>query len=193
MKQKGFIILFLIFLVWIPSTIFAWSLEFGYKRLMPRLGVSQQTYEDETGQKHDIKPTVEGTALGSSLLLGLKLETYSIELEQSLFEFSSVIDASNSAVSQETPINSTITEQRIALNYHIERELAGLYGGVGISTFEETLESSLETWTFKSYAPFFKFGFDLILDAWIVRYEQVHLEMGDHIVRINSLGVILAF
>ena len=178
--------------IYLPTTLFAWSLEFGYRRLMPKIGVSQQSYEDEAGSTHTIKPTVEDTALGQSALLGIKLETYSIDLEQSEFKFDSTINAANEAVAVDTAISCTISEQRLGVNYHIERDLAGLYGGIGISSVVETLESSEAKWVFKTTSPYFKFGFDLILDSWIVRYEQVHLSIGEHNVRINSLGILLS-
>ncbi len=175
------------------STVFAWDFVVGYKRLLPRLGVSEQEYERESGGNFDIKPVVNNTVLGQSLLLAIKFETISVELEQSEYKYDSTIPATHAAVSEETDIECNTVENRLGITYNIERELAGIYAGVGLSSAKETLKSSSDKWEYQGISPFFKFGIDLILGSLIARYEQIHSSVGNHTVRVNSIGLLLAF
>lgn len=171
-------------------TVLAWDVEFGYRRLMPRIGAGTQEYLDENKNRADIHPTVENTAIGQSYLLGIKFGNLSLDFEKSEYTYLSTLPSDSNLVTADTEIENTITEQRVGINYHIERELAGVFAGLGFTEFKERLASDSDEWTYKTTTPYFKFGFDLILGAWIARYEQVHFEAGEHTIRVNSFGIL---
>ena len=185
-------LVFLLILCRIPSA-FAWNLEIGARSLLPRIGAKEQEYTDKNGDKQTIKPKAETTATGYSYHLGLRLADYSIDLDSSEFGYESSIDASNPAVTETSAIKSKITENRIGINRHLERELAGIYAGVGISNAKEELSSSTNSWVYTTNTPYFKFGIDLILGLLVIRYEQLYMSLGAHSVQINAAGLLLVF
>ncbi len=185
-------IVFCLFLVQKP-TIFALDLEVGYKRLMPKLGIKEQEYKRNTGETDTIKPIAENTAVGQSFTLGVKFEDLSFHLESSEYTFDSHISADNDAVLVETEIECKVSESRFSVNYNLERDLAGVYAGIGASSAEEVLKSSSAEWSNKSTSPLLKLGINLILDGWRFQYEQIHLTVNTHTVRIDSLGILYYF
>lgn len=190
MKVPVIAFLFVILFGW---NSFAWEVEIGVRQQMPRIGVGEQEYEDDAGEKRSIKPEIETTAIGQAYHLGLRFESFFIDMDVSQFKYDSSIDASNDAVSTDTDITATTRETRIGVNYYLERELAGILAGGGFSQIEEILESNNNTWTHKTVSPYLKFGFDLIFYSFRVRYEQTYLGIGEHSVQINSIGFFLTF
>lgn len=193
MNKQLFLLSLITALISLTQTALAWDLEIGARSLLPRVGANYQEYEDESGTTHSIKPTAETTATGFSYHLGIRIDDFSIDYDVSEFSYDSVIPATNQAVSEETEIESKITEQRLGVNYHIERELAGMFAGIGISQAEEVLTSALNKWTYQTTTPYLKVGLDLILGGWRLRYEQIYLSLGEHSVQINSAGILLVF
>jgi hypothetical protein len=193
MKFPG-ITLFIILIISLATQhLYAWEAEVGVRQQMPRIGVGEQEYEDESGNNRSIKPGVETTAIGFSYHIGIRFEEYSIDMDIADYKYDSSIDASNDAVTGDTQIEVKTIESRIGINYHLERELAGILVGLGLSRITETLESDDNTWTFQSTSPYLKVGCDLIFSAFRARYEQIYISMGEHSVQINSLGFFLVF
>lgn len=193
MKACRIIGLTIIFSICLSSNLWAWDLEVGARALIPRIGAGEQEYEDESGNKTTFKPEPESIVTGVSYHLGIRLGSYQIDFDASTFNYQSTLTADNDAVTEDTTIDAAIRERRLGVNYHLERELAGLFAGIGISDIEETLESDDRTWTFKTTSPYLKAGLDLILGNLILRYEQIYLSMGEHSVQINSGGIIFRF
>ncbi len=186
------IIIFCLLPVQIP-TVFALDLEIGYKRLMPKLGIKEQEYEKDTGETNSIKPNVESTAVGQSFSLGIKFESLSLHLENSEYTYDSHISADNAAVAVDTEIECKTSENRFSVNYNLERDLAGIYAGIGVSSSEEVLKSETNEWNSKATSPLFKFGINLILDSWRLQYELIYLSLKKHSVRIDSIGILFYF
>ena len=193
--MKNLIGLFVLLLTFcfIAQASYALDIELGYRRLIPRIGVGEQEYENESGDKQEIKPIVDSTALGQSYHFGLRIEEYSIDLDHSEYEYDSTLKANTGIVASDTEMTARTEENRIGVNYHLERELAGVFAGIGISSIVETLETDDEDWVFKTYSPYFKLGADLIFGALRARYEQIYLSIGEHSVQINSFGILIVF
>lgn len=176
------------------AEVFAWDLQIGYQRLLPKLGTGEQEYESIAGDKIKFKPRVEVTILGQSFSLGLKIDSYLVRYEYSEFNYETTIPALHPAVTSDTVAQCKTTERRLGLSYHIERELAGIFVGVGLSSVEERLSSDTTEWFFSTFTPYLKYGFDLmVLDSWRIRTEQMHAKHGEHTVKINSMGIVLVF
>jgi hypothetical protein len=193
MKQIKFFLSLICLLLSLSQKAKAWDLEIGVRSLLPRIGANYQEYKDKSGETHLIKPTAETTATGFSYHLGLRINDYSIDYDASEFGYDSSIEATNEAVTEETEIRSKITEQRLGVNYHIERELAGMFVGIGFSNAKEELTSAMNSWTYETTTPYLKVGLDLILGVLVIRYEQIYLSLGEHSVQINSAGLLLIF
>jgi len=173
---------------------YAWDLEFGYQRLMPKLGTNEQEYESQNGPNLTFKPRVEETILGQSVTLGLRLEEILIQYGQVEYEHSTSIPAAALSLSQDTEVDSKITEKRLGASYHLERELAGIFFGAGLTAVEEKLTSSDNEWLYKGNTVYLKYGIDLmILSILKVRAEQIHFRIGAHNALINSFGIVFFF
>ena len=184
----------LVLIVFIGPEAFAWGLEIGYQRLMPKLGTKEQEYKDQTGSKQSFKPKVEDTILGQSFTIGLKLAEYLIQYEMVDYSHSATIPAAVLGTLLDTEVDSAITEKRLGVSYHLERELAGVFLGAGFSAVEEKLVGSDNEWIFSGNTVFLKYGIDLmLLDIFKVRAEQIHFTIGAHNALINSFGVVFFF
>jgi len=184
----------LVVIIFIGPDAFAWGLEIGYQRLMPKLGTKEQEYKAQTGANQSFKPKVEDTILGQSFTVGLKLAEYLIQYEMVDYSHSATIPAAVLGTLLDTEVDSTIIEKRLGVSYHLERELAGVFLGAGISAVEEKLVGSDNEWTFSGNTVFLKYGIDLmLLDIFKVRAEQIHFTIGAHNALINSFGVVFFF
>ena len=190
---KTNLLLIVLFAFLVPD-IFAWGVEIGYQRLMPKLGTKEQEYKDQTGAKQSFKPKVEEAILGQSFTIGLKLAEYLIQYEMVDYSHSATIPAAVLGTPLDTEADSNITEKRLGVSYHLERELAGIFLGAGFSAVEEQLVSSDNEWNFSGNSIYLKYGIDLmVLDIFKVRAEQVHFRIGAHNALINSFGVVFFF
>ena len=195
MKRSGkFNLLLFVLLCFFVSDLFAWGLEVGYQRLMPKLGTKEQEYSDQDAEKISFKPKVDETISGQSFSIGLKLEEYLIQYEQVIYLHRATIPSAALGTAEDTEADSTITEKRLGVSYHLERELAGIYGGVGISAVEEELESSNNKWKYSGNSVYLKYGIDLmVLENVKIRAEQIHFYIGAHNAFVDSLGVVFFF
>ena len=173
---------------------FAWGLEIGYQRLMPKLGTKEQEYKDQAGVNQSFKPKVEDAILGQSFTIGVKLAEYLIQYEMVDYSHSATIPGAALGTLLDTEVDSNITEKRLGVSYHLERELAGIFFGAGISAVEEQLVSSDNEWNFSGNTVYLKYGIDMmLLDIFKVRAEQVHFRIGVHNALINSFGIVFFF
>ncbi|MBU3917905.1 hypothetical protein KKA14_20450 [bacterium] len=193
MKYLAPLIVALCLFLTLKPTVFALDLEIGYKRLMPKLGIKEQEYEKDTGEKNMIKPEVESTAVGQSFTLGIRFESISFHLENSEYTYDSHISADNAAVTEATEIECKTSENRFSINYNLERDLAGIYAGIGVSNSEEVLKSNSNEWVSKATSPLIKVGINLILDSWRLQYEQIYLSLKKHSIRVDSIGILFYF
>ncbi len=191
-RISTFISLIVLLFVHVP-TIYAWDFQIGYQRLLPKLGTNDQEYEGRSGGKMELQPKVKETILGQSMTLGVMIENYLIQYEQSEFTFDSTIPAENQAVSDKTDIECKIVENRLGVSYHLEKELAGIFLGAGLSSQEERLTSAANEWVYNSITLHTKFGIDLVFGIARIRVEQIHYKIGNHSTRINSGGILFAF
>ena len=191
MKFFLFVVTFLYLAV---PVLHAWGLEIGYQRLMPKLGTKEQEYQSQTGQKITLTPRVEETILGQAYTIGLKLEEYLIQYEQVDYAYSTTIPAAALSTTQDTVVDSQINEKRLGLNYHLERDLAGIFLGVGITVIEEKLISIDNEWIYTGATAYLKYGLDMMIMSMLkVRAEQIHFRIGVHNAAINSFGLVFYF
>ena len=188
MKRCILLGIFLIFGV--SSAAYGWDLQFGYHRLKPLIGADNRDYDGSGGSKISFKPEPNNTAIGQSFTFGVVIDEYSIQIEQGEFAYSSNIPASNADLSGDTEAEVLFLEKRLGVNYHFERELAGIYVGTGFSNEKETISTSSGEWSSTSTVPFVKFGLDVILNGWRLRAEQLHLWLQPHVVRVVSVGIL---
>lgn len=189
---KSFIGLGLYFFVF-NTLLYAWDFQIGYQSLMPKIGAREQEYKSDSGDDLTFKPRIEETIIGNSVQIGVKFDDYLIHYEQSEFNYQSTIPADNAAVTQDTPVDGKIKEQRLSFNYNLERDLAGVYVGLGISSAKEELSSTDKAWLFSGNSPLFKFGIDLILGNFRVRTERIMLYIGKHYLKVDSMGLYMTF
>jgi len=188
--MKRFILLGIFLIFGISSAAYGWDLQFGYHRLKPLIGADNRDYEGAGDSTISFKPEPKNTAVGQSFTFGVVIDEYSIQLEQGEFSYLSDVPISNTDLSGDREAEVEFLEKRIGVNYHIQRELAGLYIGTGISKEEETITTSSGEWSATSTIPFIKLGLDVILGDWKLRSEQIHLWVGPHVVRVVSIGVL---
>lgn len=185
--------LILIFFLTLSGTAYSWDLVLGMNRIYPKLGMNEQTYEGSSGGDLTFKPTISDSTIGGSFYAAIKLESTFWELERGKIYYETTIPASNSAVSEEVDIKAEINEERLSFNLFQERELAGIFLGIGVSREEEILKGSGREWKYTTITPFVRFGLELIFGMWRVRGDQIHMKIGEHNARINSLGVAVQF
>ncbi|MFH2132732.1 MAG: hypothetical protein ABIK68_20305 [bacterium] len=173
------------------QTACAWDLELGIHHLMPKLWTGEQRYENSSGSTLKFKPVIQKTITGQSVSVGLFWENLLIQIEQAIYRYETEIPASNIAVMNDTMARFEVTEQRLGISYHLERELAGVYAGIGMTREKEKIVTSSDEWQFEADVPYFKFGIDIILGAWRVRVEQIHYSFGKHSAKVGSLGILL--
>jgi hypothetical protein len=183
--------LFLVLLLVSQTPVYAWDLHLGVHHLMPKLWTGEQQYEGANSDKLLFKPVINKTITGQSVSVGLFFDSILIQLEQTRYLYETCIPAENEAVTTDTQADSEITEQRLGISYHLERELAGVHVGVGITREKEKIYTSQDEWLFEADVPFFKFGIDLILAPWRIRVEQVHYGFGEHSAKVSSAGILL--
>jgi len=176
-----------------PCLVSAWELQIGYQRLKPKLGVRKQTYKNAEDKTLSFKPEIRRIALGQAMNIGVKLEDLSFYVERVEYQYSSEITPSSGLVGKDTNVTCETKEERVGLSYHLERELAGIFAGIGISRLEESILIGDDPWRFRTTTPLLRYGVDLNLGMVTVRYEQVHLSVGEHSVREDSLGLFLIF
>jgi len=161
--------------------------------VLPQMTVDKQIYTDKSNQKHTFAPVLESVAAGFSYHLGLRVDDFSIDLDSSAFEYISIIEASHNAVTEDTDVNCTVSEARYGVNYHVERELAGIFAGIGISNVREELKFDSNDWTYSATTPYLKIGFDFILGTLVIRYEQIYMTVGKHSLQTTSGGILFVF
>ena len=169
----------------------AWDLELGVHQLMPKLWTGAQKYESGTGGQLKFKPVIQKTISGRSASIGFIYESFSFQLEQSAYHYDSDIPQAYAALTTDTTVKIEMKEQRVGVSYHLERELAGIFAGIGMTREEERFTIGGDTWIYEADVPFGKIGVDLVLGAWRVRIEQIHLIIGRHSSKVNSLGILL--
>ncbi len=192
MKAIRLFVLFFVLSIIPLANAYAWSLEIGIRALIPRIGAGVQKYEDKEGNKATFKPKAESTATGQSYHLGLRLESWQVDYDSSKFTFDSSIKAGD-VVSADTDLECTITENRLGINYHIERELAGAFAGLGYTSVKEEIKSDDNTWTREESRPYLKSGIDLIINSITLRYEMLIYSIGEHNIQVNSLAFLVVF
>ncbi|MCP4750992.1 MAG: hypothetical protein GY866_08870 [Proteobacteria bacterium] len=193
MRRVFPVLILAVFLCSQSSAVYAWGIEIGYNRLMPKLGTKEQEYEGLAGSKLHFKPRIEQTILGHSITMGFMYENFLFLYDQSQFDFEAAIPAENEAVTTDTDVEGKVTERRFGVNYHIERELAGVFMGVGLTNVEEELSGGGSKWTYKTITPYLKYGIDLIIGSFRVRTEQIHYKLGNHSAKVNSMGLLFTF
>lgn len=192
MKAIRICTLFLVVTIFPLVNVHAWDLEIGVRALIPRIGTGVQEYEDKDGNKDTFKPTVESTATGQSYHLGLRWDAWQLDYDNSEFTFDSSL-AAGAVVPVDTDLEVTITENRLGINYHIERELAGLFAGLGYTSIKEEIKSDDNTWVLEASRPYLKGGIDLIINSITLRYEMIAYSLGEHNIQVNSLAFLLVF
>jgi len=186
-----FIVILAVLLTLISRPAQAWNIQLGIHHLMPKLWTGVQTYEDSTGSQLTFKPVINKTITGQTGSIGIFLGSILLHYEQGKYQYRTQIPASNPAVMEQTEADVEIEERRLGINYHLERDLAGIYAGIGMTREQETISSSQNDWQFVEDVPFFKFGIDLILGSWRIRIEQIHFSFGAHSAKISSAGILL--
>lgn len=169
----------------------AWNLQLGIHHLMPKLWTGEQTYRSDAGPDLKFKPVINKTITGQTASIGFFYENILFHFEQGQYHYRTDIPAGTGALTTDTSAKVEIMEQRLGINYHLERELAGLFVGVGMTREQEKVNTSQDQWQFEDDVPFLKFGIDLILGAWRIRVEQVHYTFGEHSAKISSAGILL--
>ncbi len=188
LKYLGILILLLLLN---QQTANAWNFELGVHQLMPKLWTGNQKYENTTGGQLKFKPVIQKTISGRSASIGFIYESFSFQLEQVAYQYDSDIPQAYAALTTDTTAKIEVKEQRVGVSYHLERELAGIFAGIGMTREEERFSIGGDTWVYEADVPFGKIGIDLILGAWRVRIEQIHLIIGKHSSKVNSLGILL--
>jgi len=183
--------LFLVLLLIFQTPGYAWDLHLGVHHLLPKLWTGEQQYEGANGQDLLFKPVINKTISGQSVSVGLFFDSILIQVEQARYRYETAIPAENEAVTVDTQAEFEVTEQRLGVSYHLERELAGVIIGVGITREKEKISTSQNDWLFEADVPFFKFGIDLILAPWRIRLEQMHYGFGEHSAKVSSVGILL--
>lgn len=191
LDQLKYLGLFLLFLLSSYQTVCAWNLELGIHQLMPKLSSGEQRYINASGTDLRFKPVIEQTIIGQSANIGFVYENFSFHLEQAFYGYETTIPAENAAVIVDTAAEIEIKEQRVGLNYHLERELAGVFAGFGMTHEEERITIDGDEWIYEEDVPFLKLGIDMILGMWRVRIEQIHYSFGEHTVKVSSFGILL--
>ncbi len=192
-KSKRCLYLILLLLIFCSRPVYAWNLTLGIHHLMPKLWTGEQTYESSSGDTLEFKPTINKTITGQSASIGFVYENFLFQFEQGLYRYETEIPATNASVSSDTKADIEIMEQRLGVNYHLERELAGLFIGVGMTREIEKVSTAQDEWRFEADVPFFKFGIDLIMNSWRIRIEQIHYSFGEHSAKVSSAGILLYF
>jgi len=173
------------------QTAEAWDLELGFDQLMPKLSTGEQLYKSGSGTELRFKPVIHKTVIGQSANIGLVFDNVSFHFQQALYRYETTIPAENAVVIDDTAAKIEVREQRVGLNYYLERELAGMFAGIGITREVEKISTSGEEWLYEADVPFLKFGIDMILGMWRIRIEQIHFNFGEHSAKINSIGVMI--
>ncbi len=182
--------LFLVLLLVSQTPVYAWDLHLGVHHLMPKLWTGEQQYEGSDDRKLLFKPVINKTITGQSVSVGLFFDSFLIQIEQARYRYVTSIPAENEAVTIDTQADSEVTEQRLGVSYHLERELAGVHIGIGITREKEKISTSQNEWLFEADVPFFRFGIDLILTPWRIRVEQMHYGFGEHSAKVSSAGIL---
>ncbi len=190
LKYLGTLILLLLMN---QQTATAWNLEFGVHQLMPKLWTGEQKYENATGGQLKFKPVIQKTITGQSVTIGFIYESFAFQLEQAAYQFESDIPIEYAALTTDTTAKIKIQEQRVGVNYHLERELAGIFAGIGMTREQEKITTGGDTWVYETDVPFGKAGIDLILGAWRIRIEQIHFSFGKHSAKVSEVGILLYF
>lgn len=191
MQLRLFFIVVFTLLVTFNTPAYAWNLQLGIHHLMPKLWTGHQSYESSSGEKLEFEPVIDETITGQTVSIGFFYQNFLFHFEQGKYSYDTQIPADNEAVTVDTDAEVEIMEQRLGINYHLERELAGIYVGAGITREQETVSTSRNEWQYEENVPFFKFGIDMILGAWRIRVEQIHYSLGEHAVKISSAGLLL--
>lgn len=169
----------------------AWNLQIGVHHLMPKLWTGSQQYRNNSGDTLKFAPDINKTITGQAASVGFFYENILFHFEQGAYRYTTDIPESNRAVSEDTNADVEVMEQRLGVNYHLERELAGLYAGIGITREKEKVRFFSSDWIFEEDVPFFKFGIDMIFGAWRIRVEQIHYSFGAHSAKVSSAGLLL--
>ena len=188
LKYLGILILLLLIN---QQTANAWDLELGVHHLMPKLSTGEQKYENASGAELKFKPVINKTITGQSASIGLIYEKFAFQLEQVSYQYESDILTEYAAVINGTSAKIEMKEQRVGVNYHLERELAGLFAGIGMTRETEKITTGGGEWIYEADVPFIKIGIDLILNSWRIRIEQVYFSFGEHSSKVSSFGILL--
>lgn len=160
---------------------------------MPKLGTGKQEYTGSDDTKIQLDPVVLNTIVGQGVSIGIYDEPLQYYLEYFKYNYDSLLPVENPAVTADTDIEIKITEIHLGINYHLERELAGIYSGIGISSLKEELTQNDGTWTFETYTPYIRLGLDMIFGNIRIRGEQLHFSFGNHYSKTSILGIIIVF
>ncbi len=160
---------------------------------MPKLGTGEQEYTGTGGTRIQLDPVVLNTIVGQGFSIGIHEEPLQYYLEYFQYSYDSLLPAENSAVSVDSELEIKITEIHLGVNYHLERELAGIFSGIGISNLKEELNKNDGTWTFETYTPYIRFGLDMIFGGIRIRGEQLHFSFGKHYSKTSILGIVIVF
>ena len=176
-------------LLLLANCAWAFDLELGVQRTKPQIGYHVQTYKGANASL-TFKPNGEETIFGRSVILGVGLGDYLVEMEQAEYETTTVY---TDGTGTDNLLSPRFTEKRLGLMYRAERELAGFFFGLGVEDYAETFAFQGETYANQGKAPYAKAGLVLIFGPLRVRAEQLFSSIGEHNLKTNSVGLMLHF
>jgi hypothetical protein len=191
-KRRYPIGLALLLSLWaVPSQ--AWDIRVGYHYLVPKLGTRSQDYQASDSRTLTYTPESEAFINGHSLSLGVGIDALSVVAERSVFSFTTKISETQQEAMGDTEARCTVEENRLGVYYHLERELAGVLVGGGLTMQRESVTTATDRWLYEGITPFGAFGFDIIFGSLRTRFQQTHYGIGQHTAKINSFGLLLYF
>jgi len=169
--------------------LWAWDVEFGVQRSKPQIAYRSQTYQSGS-TKLTFVPNGESTIFGQSAVLGLGFDDWLFEIEQARYGTTTMfLDSQGNSVT----LNPKFQEDRYGFFYRQERELAGFFAGAGVEKYLEEFSHSGELYQSAGQSPYAKVGLVLIFGAFRVRADQIHSNIGEHILKTSSIGMMLHF
>ncbi|OGG96879.1 MAG: hypothetical protein A2527_00450 [Candidatus Lambdaproteobacteria bacterium RIFOXYD2_FULL_50_16] len=188
MKIKGFCLLFLSFLLGLPS-LWAWDLELGGHRTKPQIQPRPQTYKSDAGQSLIYSPEVTAPIFGQTVTVGLGFEHLWFELAQAQFGYQSHYYLNNVPVS----LSPEVTQSQLGVYFQADRELAGFFIGGGVSQYEESFTYLNENYSQSGNQLFLKGGLVLIFGPIRVRADHAFTKLGAHLLQTSSVGLVFHF
>ncbi len=185
---KGLLLLG-IFLGGLTPAAWAFDLELGVQRTKPQIGYHVQTYKSANSSL-TFKPNGEETIFGQSMILGVGIGDYLVEMEQAEYKTTTIY---TDGTGTDNLLSPHFTEKRLGLMYRAERELAGFFLGLGVEDYQESFVFQGETYANQGKAPYAKAGLALIFGPLRIRAEQLFSSIGEHNLKTNSLGLLVHF